>query len=85
MHYTLKVIRMLEDVATERGIPFQRAVFLNYGSDGAAFIRNGVPTALLAPPIRYTHSVFETIDSDDLDWTLDLLRAFVARPPAEPR
>jgi endoglucanase len=81
MHYTIKVIRMVEDIAARRGIPFQRAVFLNYGSDGAAFIRNGIPTALLAPPIRYTHSVFETIDIGDLDHTLDLLRAFVSTPP----
>lgn len=82
-HYTISVIRRLEDIATREGISFQRAVFLNYGSDGAAFIRNGIPAALLAPPIRYTHSVFETIDTRDLDATLRLLRAFVTTPADE--
>jgi endoglucanase len=58
----------------------QRAIFQNYGSDGAALVRRGVETALLTYPTRYTHSPVETVDEADLQRTVDLLVAFASAP-----
>ena len=44
----------------------QPAIFQNFASDGEAFIRRGVETALVAFPTRYTHSPFEMVDERDL-------------------
>ena len=67
-------------------IPIQRAIFQNYGSDGAELLRRGVETALLTYPTRYTHSPIETVDEADLGHTVDLLVAFVlsGEQPLEP-
>ena len=69
----------LIDIAKSQPIPIpvQRAVFQNYGSDGAELLRRGVETALLTYPTRYTHSPIETVDEADLIHTADLLIAFV--------
>jgi tetrahedral aminopeptidase len=77
VHYTRSLIWKLVEIAEARQIPVQHAIFEQYGSDGSQFIRHGIPTALIAPPTRYTHSPFEMVDSRDLDATFDLLVAFV--------
>lgn len=76
-HYTREVIWELSDLALTRDIPVQHAIFERFGSDGAQFIRHGIPTALIGTPTRYTHSPFEMTDERDLDATFDLLRAYV--------
>jgi endoglucanase len=76
-HYSRRLIDTLLGVAGSARIPVQRAVFQNYGSDGAALIRRGVDTALLTYPTRYTHSPIETVDEADLQNAVDLLVAFV--------
>ena len=78
IHYSRRVIDRLIAVAEESDIPVQHAVFQHYASDGAAFIRQGIPTALLAFPARYTHSPFETVDLQDLAACVTLLERFVA-------
>jgi len=83
VHYDRRVIGRLLDVATRHRIPVQHGVFPGFGSDGAALIRAGIPTALLAIATRYTHSPFEMGDARDLDGALRLLGAFVTSP-AEP-
>jgi endoglucanase len=80
IHYSRHVTDRLIATAQASGIPVQHAVFQSYASDGAAFIRQGIPTALVAFPTRYTHSPFETIDEDDLVRTVDLLKAYVTGP-----
>ncbi|MER3438473.1 MAG: hypothetical protein C4346_13300 [Chloroflexota bacterium] len=80
VHYDRRVIRRLRDVAAKAGIPVQETTFQGFGSDGAALVRNGVPTALLAVPTRYTHSAFELADERDIRGMLDVLRAFVTTP-----
>ncbi len=62
-------------------VPIQHAVYEQIGSDGSALIKQGIPTALLGPVTRYTHSAFEMIDVRDLDASLRLLAAFVTTPP----
>jgi putative aminopeptidase FrvX len=76
-HYSRRLSDRLIDVAKSREIPIQRAVFQNYGSDGAELLRRGVETALLTYPTRYTHSPIETVDEADLIHTVALLVAFV--------
>lgn len=77
-HYSRGLSDRLLDVAKSHEIPVQRAVFQNYGSDGAALIRRGVDTALLTYPTRYTHSPIETVDESDLSYAVDLLVAFIS-------
>ncbi len=78
-HYSREIIWELVDVAEANGIPVQHAIFERFGSDGAQFIRHGIPAVLLAPPTRYTHSPFEMIEESDLDATVELLRHYVAK------
>jgi endoglucanase len=77
IHDDVNLIWQLADLAEARGIPVQHAVYQQFGSDGAALIRQGIPAALLAPATRYTHSAFEMIDERDVAHTLALLTAFV--------
>ncbi len=67
--------------ATEAEIPLQHAVFGIYGSDSGALLREGVAASLIGIPTRYTHSPFEMLHSDDLEWTAQLLLAFFERQP----
>lgn len=75
--YDVELGRRLQATADRLGMPLQHLVFLNFASDGKAFIGNGIPSALLAFPARYTHSPIETADEGDLQAVLTLLRAFV--------
>jgi endoglucanase len=79
-HYDRRVIGRLRDVAIAKGIPVQETIFPGFGSDGAALIRSGIPTALLGIATRYTHAPFEMGDLRDLDGALALLEAFVTTP-----
>ncbi|HMM40949.1 MAG TPA: M42 family peptidase [Thermomicrobiales bacterium] len=81
VHYDVRLIDRLTDIAAANDIPVQHAVYEQIGSDGSALIKQGIPTALLGPATRYTHSAFEMIDVRDLDASLRLLRAFVTTPP----
>jgi endoglucanase len=76
-HYDRRIINRLLDIAAGRDIPVQPCIFPGFGSDGAALIRAGIPTALLGIATRYTHSPFEMLDEADLAVALDLLIAFV--------
>ncbi len=84
VHYDRKLTRQLQLCAEAAGIPIQHLVFLNFASDGKAFMANDVPSALLAYPARYTHSPIETVDEGDLDAMAALLRAFVTMPAQAP-
>ena len=75
--YDVALGRRLQATAERLGMPLQHLVFLNFASDAKAFIANGIPSALLAFPARYTHSPIETAAEGDLQAMLTLLRAFV--------
>ncbi len=79
VHYDHRLTAALERAAAEAGIPIQHAVFGSYGSDGAAFMRNDIPAALIAFPARYTHSPFEMAHLHDIERMVDWLVAFVTR------
>lgn len=76
-HYDRRVIRRLLQVAQRDGIDVQECIFPGFGSDGAALIRAGIPTALVGIATRYTHSPFEMADERDVQGALDLIAAFV--------
>jgi tetrahedral aminopeptidase len=80
-HYSRPLSDALLETARAGNIPVQRAVFQNYGSDGAALIRRGVETALLTYPTRYTHSPVETVQESDLKHSVDLLVALLTTAP----
>ncbi len=71
----------LADCADAVGVPWQHGVFAGYGSDGLAFVEEGMRTALVGVPTRYTHSPFEMIDPHDVDSTAQLLTGFVSVAP----
>lgn len=70
---TQSVIR----TAQAANIPVQPAVFGFYGSDAGAFTRQGVQSALVVVPTRYTHSPFEMVHLHDVELTVQLLSAFL--------
>jgi endoglucanase len=77
VHYDRRIIARLRDIAAANGIPVQESTYPGFGSDGAALIKLGIPTALLGISTRYTHSAFEMVDSRDVEAALALLKAFV--------
>jgi endoglucanase len=81
-HYDSRLTWRLAEIAEAAGLPVQHAVFERFGSDGAALIRQGIPTALVAVGTRYTHAAFEMIDERDLESTVELLSAVVRSPLA---
>jgi len=82
-HYDRRIIQRLRNVALANDIPVQETVVQGMGTDGAALIRRGIPTAMLMIATRYTHSPFEMGDARDLDAALALLKAFVTTPAEE--
>ncbi len=79
IHYDHALTAALEKCAADANIPIQHAVFGSFGSDGAAFMRNDVPAAMMCFPARYTHSPFETAHIRDIEQMVDWLAAFVTR------
>lgn len=74
---TLTLLR----TAQAAGIPVQPAVFGFYGSDAGAFIRQGVQSALVVVPTRYTHSPFEMLHLGDVELSVRLLKSFLETKP----
>jgi endoglucanase len=74
-HYDSALTRALLDLAEREKILLQHAAFASFGTDGAQLMMQGIPTALLAVPTRYTHSPFETVHLDDVSAALELLVA----------
>jgi len=76
-----KVVRLLEKLADEGGIPYQYKL-PTYGSTDAGAIhlsRSGLPTVSISVPGRYGHSPVMLARLEDWRATLDLLRATLAR------
>ncbi|PRB43063.1 aminopeptidase [Arthrobacter sp. MYb23] len=76
-HYDPALTDALINLAEKNDIPFQHALFTAFGTDGVNLMMQGIPTALLAVPTRYTHSPFEMVTQDDINATLQLLEAYV--------
>src|SRR5215216_923764 len=81
VHYSRRLSDQLLDLAAAHSMPTQPAIFQNFASDGEAFIRRGVDTALVAFPTSYTHSPFETVDERDLNQCVALLTGILTSAP----
>ena len=74
---TASVVEMMETLAKENGIAYQREVLPYGGTDAGAIqkSRGGVATGAISIPCRYIHSEAETVDLGDVQACVDLLKA----------
>ncbi|MHA1993867.1 MAG: M42 family metallopeptidase [Candidatus Hodarchaeales archaeon] len=77
VHYSHSLFSTIENKAINDKIPFQKAVFKNYNTDGMYFFMNGHPTIAVSVPCRYTHTNFETINLSDVLHSINLLEAVI--------
>lgn len=77
VHYDYRVTQALERTAADASIPIQHAIFGSFGSDGGAFMKADIPSALIAFPARYTHTPFETAHLGDIEAMVEWMVAFV--------
>jgi len=77
LHYSHQQNQRLIDTAEKRDIPYQRAVFHNYMTDGVQMVAHGQVVSAIGIPCRYSHSSFETIRLDDVKNTIKLVRHFL--------
>ena len=70
-----QLLRLVEKIAEERRIPYQRATFFG-GLTDASFLpvlKEGIPAIDLGVPCRYTHSPAEMVALSDIDSMRKLL------------
>ncbi len=78
LHPTLS--KQLIDLAHENEIPIQLGTHPRLTGTNARIIqvtREGIPVALISIPLRYMHTTVETIDMNDLEYTIRLILAFL--------
>lgn len=75
-----KLTAFIESVARPLGIPLQKDMFSNGGTDGGAIHLSGtgVPAVVLGPPTRHGHCAASIADEKDINQTHQLLVALVA-------
>lgn len=75
-----KLTAFIEKVACPLGIPLQKDMFSNAGTDGGAvhLSGTGVPTVVLGPPTRHGHCAASIADERDIHHTHQLLVALAA-------
>lgn len=74
------LLKMLIDLAEKESIPFQRSAAsraTGTDTDAFAYSNEGVPSALVALPLKYMHTTVEMVHSKDVQSVIDLLHAFV--------
>ncbi|MCP4395733.1 MAG: M42 family metallopeptidase [bacterium] len=74
-----KLTQYVLKTAKAHNIPHQAAVRTSGGTDGRTIHvhKSGVPTIVIAPPVRYIHSHVGLLNLDDYEQTLKLLLALV--------
>ena len=68
-----KVLDMIRDVADANNIPYQLEVG-SYGNDTMGFFlaNGGIPTAIMATPLKYMHTTVEMANKSDVDNCIEL-------------
>ncbi|HSL93138.1 MAG TPA: M42 family metallopeptidase [Bacillota bacterium] len=76
---TPAVRRFMEDVAKERGIPYQLEVLEAGGTDAGAIqlTKGGIPAGVMSIPCRYIHTASEMVDYDDCQNGVKLIAAIM--------
>jgi endoglucanase len=74
--------RLLMAAADAEGIPYQLEVLVGGSTDAELMqvSRGGLPASALSVPSRYVHTPSQIVHRADVEATLALLRAFLARP-----
>jgi len=74
-----RLTNMIISSAQKRNIPFQREVILGGGTDAwaAAFAGKGVLAGGICIPERYMHTAVGTVNTDDLENTVQLITGFI--------
>ncbi len=77
-----KVRDLMIKRAEEAGIPYQREVLAAGGTDAHAIqqTRAGVPSGCISIPTRYGHTTSETIDINDVEACVNLLKEIIGKP-----
>jgi len=67
------------EIAEREKIPHQMEILPRGGTDAGALQRaqSGIPAITLSTPCRYIHTVNETVESADIQATIDLLAAYL--------
>jgi endoglucanase len=81
-----KLFELLVETAKDAGIEHTVGATGNStgtDADAVQFARSGIPTGLVAIPLRYMHSPVETVDLADVESTVELIAAFAARVDGE--
>jgi len=75
------VKRLLEESARELGIPYQYEVLEKGGSDPGAIhlTGGGIPSGAVSIPCRYIHSPVETVNINDLENAVKLLKKCITK------
>ncbi|MHA2385867.1 MAG: hypothetical protein ACXAEE_06620, partial [Candidatus Thorarchaeota archaeon] len=77
LHYSHEMIERLTTTAEKSNIPFQRAVYHNYATDGLQMVMQGQLVSTIAIPCRYSHSSFESLNLTDVENAIQLLMTFL--------
>jgi endoglucanase len=75
VHHDRHLTERLADLAEARGIPYQFGAYLQFGNNAREFVAAGIPSVMITPPTRYTHSPFEMCHEDDVENAIRLLVA----------
>lgn len=71
-----KLLKLVSDVAAENKISFQRDVAsrsTGTDTDAFAYSNGGVPTCLIALPLRYMHTTVECVHKEDVEEVIQLI------------
>jgi len=76
-----RFVKFVIDTANDLKIQYQTAVRINGGTDAREIHlhASGVPTIVIAPPVRYIHSHVSLLNLDDYEQTLRLLVELLRR------
>lgn len=73
--YDHGLIELLDALAESQRIAVQHAVYPECGTDGVELVRQGIRTAFVGIPTRYTHSPHELVDERDVQSCVALTTA----------
>ncbi|HNK97509.1 MAG TPA: M20/M25/M40 family metallo-hydrolase, partial [Chitinophagales bacterium] len=71
-----KLLQLMQDTADANKIPYQRdfaSRSTGTDTDAFAYSNGGVPTSLIALPLRYMHTTVESVHKDDVENIIKLM------------
>ncbi len=76
------IVNWMKSRAEADGIPYQLELLTGGTTDAAAIqmARSGVPSGCISIPCRFVHTTSETVDTGDVQASVDLLAGLLANP-----